>query len=129
MKRYGKGKHGVPDLTKHEKEFDDWLVEVSFEGGPVNIICCPEDKVCRNRQQCGPKKLCGKCKIPLCRECQISVHKRELPYRCLANDLMVFYAPADVYTEQMTVMEMICCSVCTTSMIHWKRSMATSSIA
>ena len=89
MKRYGKGKHGVPDLTKHEKEFDDWLVEVSFEGGPVNIICCPEGKVCRNRQQCGPKKLCGKCKIPLCRECQISVQKRELPYRCLANILIV----------------------------------------
>ena len=117
MKRYGKGRHGVPDLTKHEKEFDDWLVGVSFEGGPVDIICCPEDKVCRNQQQCGPKKLCGKCKIPLCRECQISVQKRELPYRCLANDLMVFYAPADVYTEQMTVMEMICCSVCITSMI------------
>ena len=30
---------------------------------------------------------------------------------------MVFYAPREVYTDQMTVMEMICCSVCITSMI------------
>ena len=40
-----------------------------------------------------------------------------MPNGCLANDLMVFYAPKEVYEDKMTVMEMICCSVCITSMI------------
>ena len=40
-----------------------------------------------------------------------------MPPRSLANDLMTFYAPDRMYTEGMTVMEMICCSPCITSMI------------
>ena len=40
-----------------------------------------------------------------------------VPRRSLANDLMTFYAPDRMYTEGMTVMEMICCSPCITSMI------------
>ena len=40
-----------------------------------------------------------------------------MPAGCLANDLMVFYAPKEIYTEEMTVMEMVCCSVCIISMI------------
>ena len=40
-----------------------------------------------------------------------------VPRRSLANDLMTFYAPDRTYTEGMTVMEMICCSPCITSMI------------
>ena len=39
------------------------------------------------------------------------------PARALANDLMIFYAPRSIYEDQMTVMEMICSSVCITSMI------------
>ena len=31
--------------------------------------------------------------------------------------MMIFYAPRELYTEEMTVMEMICASVCITSMI------------
>ena len=40
-----------------------------------------------------------------------------MPATCLANDMMVFYALREIYVEQMTVMEMICSSVCVTSMI------------
>ena len=37
---------------------------------------------------------------------------------CLANDLMIFYAPSELYEDGgMTVMEMICASPCITSMI------------
>ena len=40
-----------------------------------------------------------------------------MPAAALANDLMIFYAPRELYTEQVTVLEMICASVCLTSMI------------
>ena len=40
-----------------------------------------------------------------------------MPPAALTNDMMIFYAPQEMYTHQMTVMEMICSSVCITSMI------------
>ena len=39
------------------------------------------------------------------------------PARALSNDLMIFYAPKSMYEDKMTVLEMICSSVCITSMI------------
>ena len=40
-----------------------------------------------------------------------------MPPAALVNDMMIFYAPRELYLHEMTVMEMICCSVCITSMI------------
>ena len=40
-----------------------------------------------------------------------------MPPAALANDMMVFYAPKELYTQKVTIMEMICASVCLTSMI------------
>ena len=40
-----------------------------------------------------------------------------LPPAALANDMMVYYAPEILYTEEVTMMEMVCASVCLTSMI------------
>ena len=40
-----------------------------------------------------------------------------MPLAALANDMMIYYAPAELYPEIVTVMEMICASVCITSMI------------
>ena len=40
-----------------------------------------------------------------------------MPPAALANDMMIFYAPSELYTHDVTVMEMICASVCLTSMI------------
>ena len=37
--------------------------------------------------------------------------------RVLSNDMMIFYAPKSIYEDKMTVLEMICSSVCITSMI------------
>ena len=109
----------MPDLTQHREEFADWEVEVPFEDGAVRIICCPEDKVCERGKACPQTVLCDKCRVPVCRECEKSLFGKEpkMPAGCLANDLMVFYAPRELYTEAMTVMEMICSSVCITSMI------------
>ena len=47
-----------------------------------------------------------------------------MPPMALTNDMMIFYAPRELYTKQVTVMEMICASVCFTSMVcftlEWK---------
>ena len=38
---------------------------------------------------------------------------------CLINDMMIYYAPSILYKEEVSVMEMICASVCITSMISF----------
>ena len=40
-----------------------------------------------------------------------------MPPAALANDMMIYYAPQILYTEEVTMMEMICASTCLTSMI------------
>ena len=40
-----------------------------------------------------------------------------IPAQALMNDMMIFYAPRELYTMNVTVLEMICASVCMTSMI------------
>ena len=42
-----------------------------------------------------------------------------LPPAGLSNDMMIYYAPSILYTENVSVMEMICASVCITSMISF----------
>ena len=39
------------------------------------------------------------------------------PPASLTNDMMLFYAPEELYKHDATVMEIICASVCITSMI------------
>ena len=41
----------------------------------------------------------------------------KLPPQALRNDLMIYYGPEELYEDAMTVIEMICASVCITSMI------------
>ena len=40
-----------------------------------------------------------------------------MPPAALANDLMIFCAPRELYDRDVTVLEMICASTCVTSMI------------
>ncbi len=40
-----------------------------------------------------------------------------MPAAALTNDMMIFYAPEEIYTNNVTVVEMVCASVCITSMI------------
>ena len=42
-----------------------------------------------------------------------------MPQESLTNDLMVFYAPKILYEKQVTTMELICASVCLTTMISF----------
>ena len=43
--------------------------------------------------------------------------KPKLPAAALPNDMMRFYAPRELYTESVTIIELLCASVCMTSMI------------
>ena len=85
----------------------------------VNMLCCPEDTKCRRRCT-GTPQLCGDCEVPVCSYCARFVLSEEpsLPPAALSNDLMVFYAPEELYADGgLTVMEMICASPCITAMV------------
>lgn len=45
------------------------------------------------------------------------VGKYEMPACALVNDLMIFYSPRELYTKNVTILEMICASPCLISMI------------
>ena len=40
-----------------------------------------------------------------------------MPPDALANDMMIYDAPTELYTDNVTVMEILCASVCITSMV------------
>ena len=101
------------------REFDDWIVNIPFKDGELTILCCSEDKVCAGSKPCSSLSMCASCRVLLCFDCRKFLLRDtpEMPPACLANDMMIFYAQPEMYTEAMTVIEMICCSVCITSMI------------
>ena len=40
-----------------------------------------------------------------------------MPTAALANDMMIYYAPRELYEDKVTMLEMVGASVCITSMI------------
>jgi hypothetical protein len=118
LARYG-NLPGCPDLRQHMSEFEDWQMKIHSGGKTWSLLCCPEDKRCTNRTAAHEQILCVDCELPLCEDCREKLQRKhpEMPAACLANDMMVFYAPREVYEEKVTVMEMICASICITSMI------------
>ena len=120
IEKYGDtGAAGV-DLRGRADEFADWHVDVPFPGGVVRLLCCPEDRVCGKKTcQSGSRCWCQDCTVPVCRECMGHLNRRTpcMPPAALTNDLMIFYAPEVLYTRNVTIMEMICASVCLMSMI------------
>ena len=65
------------------------------------------------------KECCEDCEAPVCAECwhDVDCDAPSVPPAALANDMMIYYAPTILYREKVTMMEMICASVCVTSMI------------
>ena len=100
---------------------------------PVNLMCCPEDIRCASCSRDGPPhKLCLDCNIPMCRVCHKAVEAGRIPAAALANGMWIGEPHPEYYTDMsiqdvsghitvyqggITVMEMICASVCYTSMI------------
>ena len=100
-------------------EFDDWYVKVPFETEAVRVLCCPEDRVCTPECLQGDT-LCAHCQVPVCSHCIACVTSKPAtqPPAALSNDMMIFYAPKEIYEGGgLTVMELICASPCITTMI------------
>ena len=116
LERYGKCDEEAPDLRS--EVYDDWCLTLPFSDKEIKILCCPEDRECEVDGCLKGKTCCSQCWLPLCRECKAALdRKREMPAAALMNDMMIFYAPTLLYTQSVTVMEMICASPCLTSMI------------
>jgi len=118
--QYGRMSENVYLGEDHE-ELSDWHVRVPFNKGEVKVLCCPEDMSCNRvggTAHCN-LECCEDCVAPICKECKTSLDAKtpSLPPSSLCNDMMIYYAPSMLYKDKVTVMEMICASVCTTSMI------------
>ena len=83
------------------------------------MLCCPEDRICTHAECKAASALCTQCQVPVCTACShyVMSHKPSLPPTALWNDMMIFYAPQELYANGGLVMEMICASPCITSMI------------
>jgi hypothetical protein len=120
LDKYGQDPDGFFDLRRNMEEFDDWTIDVPFGRETVQILCCPEDRVCQSAECTAGRTLCEQCWVPVCQLCysHAAAETPTLPPPSLANDMMIFYAPEELYENGgLTVMEMICASPCLTSMI------------
>ena len=65
------------------------------------------------------KMCCSFCLASMCTECQSDLHRRtpEVPPAALPHYMMICYAPTELYELHATVMDIICASVCITSML------------
>ncbi len=110
--------HGLSGDARQELE--DWTMALCFSGeDPLSILCCPEDRRCKF---CAPisRQVCAECEVPLCKLCAQAVDEGSAAppaATSLANDMMIYYAPSNLYRDRLTVMEMICCSPCITSLL------------
>ena len=90
-----------------------------FDSDCVTILCCPEDRHCSQPGCMEGNSLCADCGLPLCRECELVLAKTDpkMPPWYLGNDMMIYYAPTELYALNVTVLEMICASPCITAMV------------
>ena len=57
---------GMPNLTEHPEDFEDWLTWVSLNDRDVQILCCPEDVRCGDGACAERRRLCHRCQVPMC---------------------------------------------------------------
>ena len=119
LQKYNSDDKGSLNLRQHMDEFDDWVMDVPFGNGKlVRVLCCPEDRHCSSSRCLQGTTMCEECIVPICRTCKTHCTDREGPKLApvaLANGLMSFYGPEELYEEGgLTVMEMICSSPCLT---------------
>ena len=122
MAKYASQGAGHPNLREADsmEELQHCLLEVPFAAGNLTIFCCPEGRTCSQPGCMEGRLMCTQCGLPLCRECQpyLESHAPRIPPVCLGNDMVVFYAPRMLYAlMSATTLEMICASVCISSMV------------
>ena len=83
------------------------------------MLLCPEDVTCSALCKHSVDECCDECEAPICNECMGTLKQRkpEMPAAALTNDMMTYSPPKEIYEHKATVMEMICASVCITSMV------------
>ena len=103
------------------RDCEEWKLTLVCGDNQWELLCCPEDHRCKNESCVINRTCCTDCWLPQCDECSFAMYNQggpaSLPPASLANDMMIYYAPAILYTEQVTIMEMVCASVCLTSMM------------
>ena len=85
------------------------------------MLCCPEDIDCKNivNEIHSREERCEACETPCCQECPHHIFAEEpaMPLAALAHDMIIYYAPTEFHTDNITVMELLCASVCIASML------------
>ena len=113
MQKYGQMSEELA-LGEDHDEFADWHITVPFDTTSVDILCCPEDVHCEGEARDSPFACCTSCVAPMCTECHSKFCKQtpELPPAAPTNDMMLYYAPTELYELNATIMEVSCASVC-----------------
>ena len=114
VERYVDDKAG-PRREGMLRDLRDWTCALDFPAGPIKVICCPEDKECK--AGCSEHHACARCWIPVCASCREQAGKGAIPKEALANDMVVYYAPRELYEFKVTMLELVCASPCLTSLI------------
>lgn len=101
-------------------EFEDWKVSIPFQARNVEILCCPEDKVCE-QMCCG---VCESCQFPVCNRCNEALcnQRPHRPVLALTNDMWFGYMDSFIYEKNVTYMEMLCASPITPCMMSMQVS-------
>ena len=75
---------------------------------------CLEDHCCddKREQHVEDKALCQKCWLPICKHCKSHLSDGKLPPLSYANDMWTGYGLEQLYTQQVTAMELTCSSPC-----------------
>ena len=69
-----------------------------------SLMCCPEDHHCVNGCQ-SSKRLCPKCRVPLCRECMFHLQRAECIPKGICNDNWWGYIQNWIFEQEVTWME------------------------
>ena len=71
---------------------------------PNTFLCCPEDLCCEHG--CAVEKLlCPRCRVPICRECQILLARNRISPHGLINDNWYGYVDSWIFEVGLTWME------------------------
>lgn len=110
-----KKRYGDPSFVEN---MEPWLMGVPFDEKEVQILACGEDRIC---SACEPdsSKLCDKCRVPVCHRCEaaLMLQTPKMPEGALANDMLTGYISRFIYEKKVTVVELICASVCLTTLV------------
>ena len=101
------------------EDLGGWQVSVTDgRGSTFMLLGCPEDHRCTaNPEHPRQGTLCEHCELPICQSCHDHLCKKKLPPLSLANDMWSGYGPETLYSQNVTVMEMLCASPCITTLV------------